>query len=438
MATKWGDIEWGDLLWGDDAEITPDPFMDLGGNPMALPASSQAVFGELASETESTRIYDAHIKAVRDIDAAGTLFWKRLCAGPELVWAQIEGRMEALTSLYDIDTIEDEFLPFLRLTALWTADTDKLTDKLTASELRQLLAQSPTLWDRRGTTGSYTEILNAIIGVDAFEVDWFDRRWELGVTSVGDNGFDFGAGYLEASDRRVIDIHLADAAREIDRDLVADSLKLWRPSGERINVVFVEMWDRFEDDKNSWVVSTGGGAAASATISEGDMTVPSNSIAYPTAAHLSTKSDYMIRASITPDDLADVFGVFVRHDTDAPDDRIEIQVDPAGLTLDIVQDGSTLAGTTSVDLEAIGIGFVAGYARELRVEVQRVGLTDHFAVWLDGDPVYRFTTNAANDTGTAGILAGSSTSSVCSFFEMIPLPGEVLTVGLSGAITKTY
>lgn len=439
MPALWGDIEWGDSGWGEADSITIGPFTDLGGNELSLPASAQAIFGEQISEGESTRIYDFHIKSVRDIDAAGTLLWKRFCNGPEHVWADIEETIESLTTLYNVDTIDDRFLQFLKLTALWADDTNAITDKLSPSELRQLIAQSPELWDRRGIAGSYTEILNTIIGVDAFEVDWFDRRWVLGDTPLGSDGFDFGAMVLDSSEQRIVDVHLMDTERGVDRELVGEILKLWRPSGERVQVVFAELFDLFADDTNpkSWVVSVGGGASTPATIASGAIAMASDSFVYSLADRMETKRDYLIRAVITPDSLADYFGVAVRHLDSAMGDQIEIRVDPAALTLTIYQNGVQLAGTVTVDLSALGFSFVAGFPRELRVQVMRHEALDYFAVWLDNEPVYQFTTSSANATGTAGAIVGAGETASLSFFEMLPLPGETLTVGLGGAITVT-
>lgn len=438
-SSLWGDIEWGDGGWGEEDLITVGPFSDLGGNDLTLPASAQAIFGELLSDSESSRIYDFHIKAVRDIDRAGTLLWKRLCNGPEHVWIDIEAKIEELTTLYNIDTIDDEFLSFLKLTALWTEDTSSITDKLSASELRQLIAQSPELWDRRGVSGSYTEILNTIIGVDAFEVDWFDRRWVLGDTPLGSDGFDFGAMVLDESDQRIVDVHLMDTARAVDRELVGEILKLWRPSGERVQVVFSELFDLFTDDTNpkSWVVSIAGAASSPATIASSAIAMAADSFVYSLADHLDTKSDYMIRAVVTPVSLGDYFGVAVRHLESAMGDQIEIRIDPTARTLTVYQSGVALAGTITVDLAALGFSFVAGFPRELRVQIMRVAALDYFSVWLDNEPVYQFTSALANLTGTAGAIVGAGATASLSFFEMLPLPGETLTVGLGGTITVT-
>ena len=277
--SQFGDFQWGNVGWGNFPPQALAPFTDLGGNALASPAQSSAVFGELTADSDTTRIYDLHIRAVRDIDAAGSLFWKRLCAGPELVWADIETRQGELTSLYNVDTIEDGYLKYLKLSAGWTADTDIITEAMSDSALRQLIAQSPELWDRRGAGGAYTEILNATIGVDAWEVDWFDKRWELDASPLGADGFEFGAMVLDKGERYFTDIHVADAGRGIDRQLAAESLKLWRPANERIRVVWVELFDVFDDDSNpnSWQVATvGGGPPVEATVSGGSVTVPAD------------------------------------------------------------------------------------------------------------------------------------------------------------------
>jgi hypothetical protein len=432
MPSLWGDILWGDGGWGDDDPGVLDPFIDLGGNPLALPAQASAIFGDLATELETSRIYDMHTRGLRDIDAAGNLFWKRLCSGPEREWFKIEQRRDQLPSLYNVDTIDDEFLALLKLSALWTNDTDAATADLSFDSLRQLIAQSPELWDRRGSAGAYVEILNAIIGVDAFEVAWFDRRWVLDQTSLGAWGLDFGIMILDSSERNFINIHLADPGRDIDRSIVAEAVKLWRPVNQRARVVFVELLDRFDDTTNPklWTVE----GVGLATINPGHAVIPDDSIVYTAADYIETKSDYMVRLSIVPDSTAGYFGAVIRHQESSPTDALEFRVDMDGLTFEVYQGGAQLAGTVTVDLEALGFSFVAGYQRELRIEAQ----DSRFAVWLDNDPVYRFTTDLALPNGSAGALVGPGITGQMTFFEMLPLPGQVLTVGLGGQLSTTY
>lgn len=432
MPALFGSIMWGDLGWGDDDPGTLDPFTDLGGNPLALPAQAQAIFGDINEEVESTRIYNMHKKGLRQIDAAGTLLWKRLCAGPERLWADLEALHDRLPSLYNVDEIDDQYLGLLKLSALWTDDTAPVTDDLDADGLRQLISQSPELWDRRGSDGACVEILNAVIGVDAFEANWFDRRWILGLTPIGVGGFDPGVIMLDAGERDTVNVYIADPARSLDRSTVAEAIKLWRPANQRVRVVFCEMFDRFDDTANpkAWTVQGGG----EASLSPGFVPVSESTIVYAAADYIEGKSDYLVEAVVTPDSTSGYFALVVRHQPGDPTQSIELRVDMDALTFKVWQDGSQLAGTSTIDLAALGFSFATGYPRTIRAECQG----DRFAVWLDNEPIGRFTAASALANGTAGVAAGPGVDAQVSFFKMLPLPGQVMLIGYDGSITTNY
>ena len=140
----------------------------------------------------------------------------------------------------------------------------------------------------------------------------------------------------------------------------------------------------------------------------------------------------MVRATVTPETVAGFMGVVVRHDALDPSTAIELRFNMDALTFEVSQNSAQLAGTTITDISNLGI-FVAGFARSIRVEVQG----NRFAVWLDNEPIYRFTTNLANSAGTAGALTGPGVAATMNFFEMQPLPSETMTVGTGGKVETT-
>jgi hypothetical protein len=307
-----------------------------------------------------------------------------------------------------------------------------VTDGLDADGLRQLIWQSPDLWDRRGADGTYVEILNATIGVDAFEANWFDHRWILDVTPLGVGGFDPGIMFLDASEQDMVNVFVSDPARELDRSTVAEAIKLWRTANQRVRVVFCELFDRFDDTTNpkAWMIQ----GAGEVTLSPGFAPVSESTTVYTAADYIEAKSDYLVEAAVTPDSTAGYFALVMRHQPGDATQTIELRVDMDARTFEVWQDGSQLAGTSTVDLAALGFAFAADYPRTIRAEAQG----DRFAVWLDNEPIYRFTTLDALDNGTAGVAAGPGVNAQIRFFKMLPLPGQVMLVGYGGSVTTNY
>lgn len=384
---------------------------DLAGNPMAAPSRVTAVGYTSPDPTFSTnKIYDSHIEGIRNSDT--TLFWKRFCEAPERMRLEQQERILALSTLANAGVIAEEHLELLALTYGWDELSRlQILSKLTSTRLRLVLSQSPELWKRRGAGGSLIEALNLLIGVRAFEFDWFDDRCLIGEVAVDDDAF-----CLAEFGRRESQIYIVDPTRVLDKDLVIEVAKRWRPSGERIILTWAEFMDFFDDETQGWQAQSG-----SFTIADGMMTVSgggTSRIMLPTA--LETLSDMMIKSTVQFAGVSE-FGILGRSNVSLS--GIEARVSPSG-TARIINDGVELA---SASLESFGIFLNAGYDVHLRLHM--VG--DWVEFFVNNTSVLSVQEPSIQSNGLAGLYSSSGVVLEAQSFEVLPLPGENVYVGLN-------
>lgn len=420
MADATWSVEWGDATWGEGEASESLGIVDLAGNPMATP-SQVSCLGFFDSETpfSSNRIYDAHIQSIRDDDFTnGGLFWKRFCEGPEQLRIQQKNRVLSLMGLANANTVPDEHLMLIALTYGWDYECrTEILEKIEPSKLRSVLSQSHDIWERRGLRGSVIEAMNILVGVRAFETDWFDKKWNLGQTSISGDAL-----FLAKSSRREFQILIVDPTRQLDKDVLVNITKKWRPSGERVTLTWAEFVDYFDDTSQGWQAQSG-----SFSISGGLLTIPSlaaSRVMLPDVRN--TLSDVMIKAKVQFTGNSE-FGILARSNIALS--GIEARVSALG-TARIISDGIQVG---SADLESFGIFLNPGYDVDIKLHAK--GTT--FELFVNGQSVLEVSEPAAQTTGLCGFLTESGVALEAQSFEVLPLPGENIYVGLNGQ-TRTF
>ena len=430
----WGQNLWGEGLWGEQDPIILGDFVDAGGNALVLPASIDFLGFSAPESEEFARnvFYEMHLASMRQIDERqGAFFWKRFCEGPEYVRKWLDSKIDELDTLYNIETISDEFVRLMLPQVGWTNEFNSITDKLTDAEVRALIANSATLWKNRGSAGSFIEVLNTIIGIDAWEWSWFDRRWVLGSARLGqdedpDSWTDLR--FTNTASRSTSELRIADPNRTLDRDLIADVLKFWRPTGERISVVFVEFWDRFVDGSKPWVQYDSQSPAGSVAISGGTIQL-SNSLveqhAFPeTPAVLLSLESSMVKARVRSSSATGYYGVSVGFDGTFAT-SIEVRLYPEFHELRAYQNAGLLF--TFDLIHDYGITLVPNSWYTLRV----VADGQRAVIYLDNVKISEANAMGLLVPGTSGVLHGVGSTMECDHFEIIPIPGEAFTVGIN-------
>lgn len=273
------------------------PIQDIAYNGLPGGTTGQMlgyVAPPTSAETLSLDMYMFLIEQMRIADLSeGGLFLKRFVAGPQQIWAETQANIFALKNLWNIEKIDDRLLQFMKRIVGWTPDLDNITTRLTAAELRRLIAASATLWKKRGPEDALLEIVGLCLttSVRMRIWNWFDFRWVLDETQLGEThqGRDpwiielpGPPDYVEQySNFRIVD------NGSLDRILVEALVRLMRAAGERIEISYISFLDQFtkETDTRQWealeddavlaplkeqFVVTGGALVSSAGSTAGD------------------------------------------------------------------------------------------------------------------------------------------------------------------------
>lgn len=234
---------------------------DTAGNPLITQSSPMIGFIPLADQLDGLRlrIYYFIIEGIRQEDQQnGQKFLERYLNGPETLWAAFHDAITNVTALWDVASIPDELLQYLKRIVGWTTELDVITDPLDALTLRRLIAASVPFWKRRGPEDAMVSILRLVTGARVRVWNWFDYRIILDETAFGEdwNGFDPWMISLPGPpnlDEYRSNVRIVDDGT-LDHDAVVNLVKLCRPAGERVEISYIGFMDLFtvNDDNSQW------------------------------------------------------------------------------------------------------------------------------------------------------------------------------------------
>lgn len=205
------------------------------------------------------RIYPFLIEVIREADQnEGNQFVERFLNGPQLMWDSLDARVKQLPSLWSVTDIEDRFLPFLKWIVGWTSELNHITDDLDDITLRRLIAASVPFWKIRGTEDSMVDILRLTTAARLRVWNWFDLRWILGETGMGEDHMGYDPWVLSLPgppnyDEYRMNVRIVDNG-SLNRRLVRNLVKLTRPASERVTISYIAFLDQFstDDDDSQW------------------------------------------------------------------------------------------------------------------------------------------------------------------------------------------
>lgn len=234
---------------------------DLSGNQFATQTIPMIGFVPAAADPNalSLRIYPFLIEVIREADQnEGNQFVERFLEGPQQMWGSIDERIKALPSLWSVTDIEDRFLIYLKWIVGWTSELDHVTDDLDSATLRRLIAASVPFWKIRGTEDSMVDILQLTTAARLRVWNWFDLRWILGETGMGEDHMGYDPWMLSLPgppnyDEYRMNVRIVDDGT-LNRRLVRNLVRLTRPAGERVTISYIGFLDQFivDDDDSQW------------------------------------------------------------------------------------------------------------------------------------------------------------------------------------------
>lgn len=236
---------------GGDLSGGTATIMDHVSNPLPTPATASMLgWSDPLSdgETLELKMYLFIISSLRQMDQdQGDLFIKRLFDGPQAIWEATNVRAHSVKDLWSVTDCPDRFLPYLKNIVGWTSAYDSITNKLSYAALRRLIGNSVAFWKTRGTDPSTLGIISQVTGAGARIVNWFDYRWVLDETDPSHEGDGNDPWIISVGDTNEYTIKIVDDGT-LDRELAIELLKLTRPAGERIEVVWMDSLDGFDTD----------------------------------------------------------------------------------------------------------------------------------------------------------------------------------------------
>jgi len=203
------------------------------------------------------------IEGLRNSDQHdGNQFIERFLMGPQSIWEATMKTIFDLPQLWDVSTIPDDLLQFLKQIVGWTPDLDGITSDLDPATLRRLIAASVRFWKLRGPEETISNILSLTTGARVYVLNWFDLRFILDQTMNGEEHRGSDPWVLSTPgegepDSQTYNIRIVDNG-DLNHALVRGLAKLTRPSGERIQINYLGFLDRFESngDETQWAFQT--------------------------------------------------------------------------------------------------------------------------------------------------------------------------------------
>lgn len=416
------------------------PIFDLSQNALPLATPAQLIgFTEPApvAEVLNVNMYDFLIQPIRTEDQLrGNLFVKRFLDGPQIVWREIQEAIFKIKDLWNVDDIPDEFLKYLKNIVGWTSELDHITDRLDDRQLRQLIRASGVLWKTRGPEASVQNILRQLTGTRLRLWNWFDYRWVIDETGMGEehDGRDpwmIGAPGEGLNDEFRFNIRIVDNGL-LDRTLVEDVVKLMRPNGERVEIAFIDFLDLFlvDDDTQQWEVATG-----DFTVTGGSMMLDdsgSNQEVHTNDSNAELWKDIVAfwRVRGTSSFASADFGGFFCH-TD-PSNTYYWAMDTFSNTLEV---GKLVAGVPTVlasaPLAGIPLTLFADVFYGIRVEAIDIGGgTTQIKLFIDNIEVIN-TTDTEYSTGNLGMFSRAGAIAEFDEIEMFQHPLELVEVDIN-------
>ena len=414
---------------------------DIADNPLA-PATMGQMLGFIevtAAEVLTLDMYRFLHQQIRTSDQNdGDLFVRRLFDGSQSVWDITQGKIFDLKTLWSITEIDDDFLQFLKNIVGWTKEpiTERVTANLDAFTLRRLISLSVPLWKTRGPEDTIINILQALTGERVRIWNWFDLRWILDVTGMGEDHQGRDPFVLElpqdGSDDRRFNVRIVDSG-ELDRDLVVNMTKIMRPSGERIEVSFLDFLDQFtlDNDDGQWGVLAGGtGENPQVPVIADGLAKLADTGSAETSFVIVTRgltwSEYVSywRMRAVTGTSGSILAIFYATDLD---NDYSVKIDFTAQTVVLQKQVANVVSTivTHVPTSGLTVGEFFG----IRIHVAVEGATNRIKVYLDGNEIID-TTDSAHTAGSIGFGHSAGVDVVLDEAELFeaPLDSELIDI----------
>lgn len=378
--------------------------------------------------------------AIRQADEQyGNQFLYRYLRGPQTMWEATMAAARSIPMLWSVRDCPDDQLPHLQAIVGWTKPLARVTDRLSMPLLRRLIATSVRMWKLRGDDGAMRDVLTLLTAARCRSWDWFDFRWVLDVTQIGEEHKGRDPWVINLPGPPTLDemrsnLRIVDDG-DLDRQLVRDIVDLMRASGERWEITYLLFLDLFtiEGDQTQWFdefsltldVTQGRLRMLDPVFSERTFAVVEGALAW-------SQYVYTARVRGSSNALGQRWGI-TAYGGGAATNHYAALVDDVGQTFRLVRVSSGLAtDLVVVDLVALSFPMYADTWYAIRMTlVAEAGIT-RITCHVDGVQLIN-TTDAIYSQGTVGLSHDNGAQIECDEVEVFSVPADTETVDINPA-----
>jgi len=376
-------------------------------------------------------MFDFLIKPIRDADAKeGNDFVKRFLQRPQEMWSDTHDRIQAVKTLWSVVDCEDEYLQFLKWIVGWTSEPEleAITSRLTDDQLRRLISISARLWKERGSEDTIADILKNLSGARVRVITWFDLRWIVGETEIGEGWEDFDSWFI--GDEYTFQLRMVDNGT-LDKVFVRQIVNLMRAMGETIEIAYVKFLDQFfvDNDSSQWARIVGSGAIP---VLNGYMHLDNTSSAEAAEVNVPGADGWTVY-SVTAKLASTVDGGsgawLLGFYADGMTDGYRIVADIVNNQVQLIEVTSstpTVLGT--VDMLTLGVTLRLDFWNVVRAVVTPEGATNRIKVYIEAVEVFDVTDSNHSD-GSVVVGHQSGADAKCEQVEVFDVPMDIDIVG---------
>lgn len=334
---------------------------------------------------ERESIYTMLTEGTRQIDEQqGAELLKRIVEGMDPLYFKTFDIIDDLSNTFIPAKCNPVILPYLAAQVGFGPDLSGIIANLNTITLRRLISLAVTMWKEKGTPAGLKGIIRGMTGISPEYLDWFDMRWIVGETEIGESGGGTDSwmigGLSSEYDEYVSLLSLMDDGT-LDRQLLLDLVGLVRPVSEYIEISIFDFLDVFGGgSRRKWSTYVGAPAVVESeklVVTDGTIEIPLITVVDPLLME-----DYYVSVLATFSESVLVIHIYANESK-----YYEVKVSPYGVggswhsvLTRFDTDGETVLATEEIP---DGMDIVQDYPYTIEVSARNQGTDTRIFVSVD-------------------------------------------------------
>ena len=381
-------------------------------------------------------LYRAIISSIRDADQKdGRQFLQRYLQRPEEWRKIILQKVAAIWDVWDPVTCPSDLLIYLKDIVGWDSQFDYLTQDLSESDLRKLIALGVPFWQERFSEIGIRNAIRLMTGRWISIANWFDWRAIVGETLLTEDqiGYDFWVvgGLITRFDEYYSQIRVMDDGT-LDRQLILDMVGIERASSERIEIGVVDFLDHFEGVRDKWITDAGTPAEITEDL---EFEIPDGTVEEPVINNSATLVDYVSIQKFKLSTSANYFSYF--YSDLSGQNYYFVKVYKNSVLLFRVVGGAPTTLVFKSFPGTLSFPIFEDVWYKLRIScVDEVSGNKRIKVFIDGNQVFNFSDSSVEPDAGGVFVRAESGSVLIDNVEVYRVPLRTAEIGPTGTTTS--